>query len=119
MKPVSSSQLGGEFYLVGYQKKASVDNKIEKYLNKLTTFKVNQPLFFKKDIPDKFFYQVYKFLDILIGTNIKAISYHNYLTNCVIRENTEDKVEQCDELSDDKLRKVSNEKIKEWFNMYM
>ena len=119
MKPVSSSNLGGEFYLVGYQKKADVDKKIEMYLNKLPTFKVNQPLFFKKDIPDKFFYQVYKFLDILIGSNIKAISYHNYITNCIIRENTDDKVEQCNELSEEKLKKVSNEKIKEWFKMYI
>ena len=119
MKPVSSSPLGGEFYLVGVRKKEMADKYISGYLNKLNTFKVNQPLFFKKDIPDKFFFQVYKFLDDLIGLNINALSYHNYLTNCIIRENTKNKVKTCEDLNDENMRKISNEKVKEWLNMYL
>jgi len=119
MKPSSSSPISGEFYLVGYRKKAIADSKVESYLNRLTSFKVNQPLFFKKDIPEEFFFQVYKFLDILIGLNIKTISYQNYLTNCIIREKTDNAIKECDDLSEESLSKVSRKRVKEWFNMYL
>ena len=119
IKPTSSSPLGGEFYLIGFQKKASADKLIDKYLNKLDTFKVNQPLFFKKDIPDEFYYNVFKFLELIVGLNIKTITYQNYITNCIINEKEKDRLKECEILSEGSFVKISKNRVNEWLKMYL
>ena len=50
IKPNSSNKKSGEFYLVGHKKKDIPDKMLEYYLKRMDDFKINQPLFYKKDI---------------------------------------------------------------------
>ena len=57
-KPHSSNKKSGEFYLVGYKRRDIPDKILEYYLKRMDDFKINQPLFYKKDLPEDFYFQI-------------------------------------------------------------
>ena len=119
-KPNSSNKKSGEFYLVGYKKKDVSNKLLDHYLDRLTKFEINQPLFYKKDIPEVFYQQVYQFLEKHIGSNNKFVSNQVYMLNCFkLKDNPElYKRGSCDNFTENKFKNMIDYKVKEWLKVY-
>ena len=120
IKPNSSNKKSGEFYLVGHKKKDIPDKMLEYYLKRMDDFKINQPLFYKKDIPEDFYYQILEFLRIHIGNNNKYVSHQIYVINCMLSDRKSEIYDKasCELVSPDNLKKLSDKKINEWLKTY-
>ena len=106
IKPNSSNKKSGEFYLVGHKKKDIPDKMLEYYLKRMDDFKINQPLFYKKDIPEDFYYQILEFLRIHIGNNNKYVSHQIYVINCMLSDRKSEIYDKasCELVSPDNLK---------------
>lgn len=87
-KPLSSNPGSGEFYVVATGFLELPENLKNKLLASLDKFKVNKPIFEKKDIPKEFVKKVIYFINSLVARNIDSASIELEVIKCIRKKPT-------------------------------
>ena len=88
-KPYSSNLASGEFYVIGKKFKGIDETTLNKLYGILDNFKENQTFFNKKEIPDEFTNQIFKFVEKLTELNLHSFEKLNFFMICKL-DNNED-----------------------------
>ena len=83
IKPIHSSPISGEFYVVGKSFRGLSEEHFEKIINTLNYFKPNQCIFPEKEIPKEFFKQLKEFNNTILNLNITQGEIRNDYLNCL------------------------------------
>ncbi len=119
-KPYTSRSTSGEFYVIGKGFLGVSDIELDKLLNILDNFKINQTYFNKNDIPEDFYRQIFTFIDKMSKLNTLIIERQNFFMTCLIEPNEEIRKEtKCLQyLEPKKLEKIHNSRYKEWIDLF-
>lgn len=110
-KPMSSSNVSSEFYVIGIDlKKEWTDYTFKKYASKISKLKENEEFISLKTIPSLFQGQILKFLEDLNNININGLKKQNYLFLHLNEFNNQ--ISDC-------LKDIQNELYKTWLNEFM
>ena len=110
-KPMSSSNVSSEFYVIGIDlKKEWTDYTFKKYASKISKLKENEEFISLKTIPSLFQGQILKFLEDLNNININGLKKQNYLFLHLNEFNNQ--ISDC-------LKDIQNESYKTWLNEFM
>lgn len=115
-KPYSSDPTSGEFYVVGKYYRGISDNALNKMLNVLDNFKLNQCFYSKDAIPEHFTSQIIKFIDVLSYYNTKAIERFTFFNGCMYGEAD---IKHCkDFLKPENVDKIKKIRYEKWISMF-
>ena len=115
-KPYSSDPTSGEFYIIGKGFVGIEPEHLKKLLHVLDNFEVNQQLFAKNAIPDYFKQQYFKFVDVMVNYNTKAIERQNFLAKCLSDNVNEYNCK--DYLEKSNIDTIKNVRYRKWVEMF-
>lgn len=115
VKPMTSTRISSEFYVVGKNCNSSLSvDMVNKLYDVLDDFNNLVPLFGKDDIPDEFYYDVHKFYDFLLGLNVENFENLMYVYNCTELEFKPQTGNKCQLFNQSNLDNIRDELIKKW-----
>ena len=120
IKPLTSSPNSSEFYVVGLQF-IGIDKAIlNKLIDCLDNFKVNNAFFKKEEIPESFSKQIIEFLEKLYNLNNSQFDLVNMLLTCLVNPDPRIlKETNCKKYLDQEfIKKFQKKKYKEWIKTY-
>lgn len=120
MKPHTSNPDSGEFYVIGKNKRDMEEDEIEKIVNQLNNFEVNECLFEEWRIPESFVIQITDFVKKLSLMMTEQYDIQNMLLTCII-DNDEviDRETKCKKyLSPSFTKDIQEKRFQEWIKMY-
>jgi hypothetical protein len=119
IKPMTSSPISGEFYVVGKTFRGLSEEHFNNIINTLSDFKPNQCIFPEKEIPEAFFKQVKEFNKTILDLNINYGEIRNDYLNCLENDKAINETLECSKYLDPKYTKnMQNTKFKEWVNKF-
>ena len=119
IKPMTSSPISGEFYVVGKSFRGLSEEHFEKIINTLNDFKPNQCIFPEKEIPKNFFKQLKEFNNTILNLNITQGDIRNDYLNCLENDKIINETLQCSKYLDPKYtRYMQSSKFKEWVKVF-
>ena len=118
-KPVTSSPISGEFYVVGQKFKGLSYKHYSKLLDTIQNYKINQTIFAKEVIPETFSRQIIEFIETILKLNTDYNDMQNMLMTCINDQNPVIiKTTQCNKyLSPSYINEVQQHKFKEWIKV--
>jgi hypothetical protein len=118
-KPVTSSPISGEFYVVGQKFKGLSYKHYSKLLDTIQNYKINQTIFAKEVIPETFSRQIIEFIETILKLNTDYNDMQNMLMTCINDPNPVIiKTTQCNKyLSPSYINEVQQHKFKEWIKV--
>jgi hypothetical protein len=119
-KPYTSRPSSGEFYVIGKHFYGVSDVILNKTLEILDNFEINQCYFSKKSIPESFSRQVFNFVSNMSNMNINTIERQNFFMTCIVNDDPIlRKHTKCLQyLDENNLKKLHNSRFKEWTRLY-
>lgn len=118
-KPLTSSPISGEFYIVGKSFRGISNENFEKIINTLENFKPNQCIFPQNEIPDEFIKQVLEFNKTILQLNIKSGNMKFEYLQCFSKDNKLKKELDCNKYINSKYyNNIKNQKFKEWVKVF-
>ena len=119
-KPYTSRPSSGEFYVIGKGFLGVSDSELDKLLDILDNFELNQTYFNKDKVPEQFYTQVFTFIDKMAQLNTMIIERQNFFMSCLIDDNEEIRKEtKCMEyLKHSTLEKIHSARYKEWVDKF-
>lgn len=114
-KPLSSNPGSGEFYFVANGFLGLPEEIKNKLLEALDNFKVNQPIFERKDIPLLFIKKVLGFINALLSRNIDSASVELDAIRCIRKKPT---LLDCNYYLGPEFKKLKEQDIDAWIKKY-
>ena len=119
IKPMSSSPISGEYYVVGKSFRGISKAHFEKIINTLDNFIPNQCIFPQNEIPDEFVKQVLEFNKSILNLNILSENMRIEYLQCFSKDNKIKKELDCNKYINSKYyNNIKNLKFKEWIKEF-
>lgn len=118
-KPLTSSPISGEFYVVGKSFRGISNENFEKIINTLENFKPNQCIFPQNELPDEFIKQINEFNKTILQLNIKSVTMKIEYLQCFSKDNKIKEELNCNKYINSKYYNIiKNQKFKEWVKVF-
>lgn len=118
-KPMTSSPISGEFYIVGKSFRGLSNGNFEKIINTLENFKPNQCIFPQNEIPDEFIKQIIEFNNNILQLNIKSENMRLEYLQCFAKDKKIKEELNCNKYINSKYyNNIKNQKFKEWVKVF-
>ena len=119
IKPMTSSPISGEFYVVGKSFRGCSEEHFNKIINTLNNFKPNQCIFPEEEIPKSFFKQLKEFNTNILNLNITQGDIRNDYLTCLENDKVIYETLECSKYLDPKYTKfMQSKKFKEWVKQF-
>lgn len=119
IKPMTSSPISGEFYVVGKSFRGISNDNFIKIINTMNNFKPNQCIFPENDIPKEFIKQIIEFNNNILQLNIKSENMRIEYLQCFSKDNKIKEELNCNKYINSKYyNNIKNQKFKEWVKVF-
>lgn len=118
-KPHTSRPLSGEYYVIGKYFMGITEPVLEKLLDIMDKFKLNQCFFDKNSIPKTFVSQLYKFVEMITTHNQNAMDKLDFFFTCLMDKSEIKKELKCEDfIQPENLEKIYKSRYEKWISLY-